>query len=72
MKARDIIPGWPRGKSTSFPTLPTVWLPLHPTICENIDESRCNALYHWLQQEMVDRDRRLEAEWRYVLSGLLR
>ena len=61
MKARDIIPGWPRGKSTSGPAydpnLPTLWMPHHRTIYESVQEAHLESLYREGQQAMVDRFR---------------
>jgi hypothetical protein len=66
MKARDIIPGWPRGKSTSppWPILP--YYPAIVTLTQSCDlgdlilmdwERRSDRAYHEEQQIMVD-------EWR--------
>lgn len=55
VKAREVIPGWPRGKSTSGPSLPPVWIPHSPTVWESVSESCSESIYHAAQQAMVDR-----------------
>lgn len=75
MKARDIIPGWPRGKSTSGHSAAYLWphlLWLTPYDLQAIayrrqfeEEEEANRCYHAGQQAMVDRFR--QGGWHLVL-----
>jgi hypothetical protein len=58
VKARDIIPGWPRGKSTTQPTVPplTFWEEHEGQWFEMVTGyfPSCDRRYHAQQQAMVD------------------
>lgn len=69
MKARDIIPGWPRPKQTSVPYAPIApwWFGTFAyripddyvnMACQYQHEQEANRRYHEEQQQMVDRWRR--------------
>lgn len=57
VKARDVIPGWPKPRSTSANWVPWRFyaLPFYPShLGETYAEDMTTVLYHDAQQKMVD------------------
>lgn len=61
MKARDIIPGWPRGRSTSSP-----YQQMSSVASESFPPDTCTAEYRTKQREMTDHYRNIKG-WTFLI-----
>jgi hypothetical protein len=53
VKARDIIPGWPKPRSASCWSYNVYWLPWFPSLDERLADEQATRAYHKEQQRMV-------------------